>query len=177
MRWTKTKKSLRLWGHRLDPTPQAEGSRAELFSCAVECRRKAALDPVAQAERNCCLPGVDTGTWTGEALVNIRMGAPPDYSREGAEESHATRATLGEWATPNEDIEAGGCPGAWYRTPFVQSLQRYRRDRDEQGGRIDNPALARADDFVIDCINAMEGFEDEARAEYLAARHRANKRE
>ena len=46
-----------------------------------------------------------------------------------------------------EPIEpaADGCPGGWYRTPYVNSLARYVRRRTENGGRVPNPFFDRAD--------------------------------
>ena len=120
------------------------------------CRTQARLVPYAQASRNCALPGFNVGTWTGKHLVRTHMGRPRDYSREGQ----------GDWAAPTERIEDTGCPGSWYRTPFVQSILRYYRRRDRHGNRIDNPFLSRCDDeLVIEAINALEGFEDAASAE------------
>ena len=39
---------------------------------------------------------------------------------------------------PREDIE-DGCPGAWYRTAYVDSVDRYTRRRTKGGGRVPNP--------------------------------------
>jgi hypothetical protein len=44
---------------------------------------------------------------------------------------------------PREDIE-DGCPGAWYRTAYVDSVDRYARERTKGGGRVDNPAFTHA---------------------------------
>lgn len=111
---------------------------------------------------------MDTSKWTGDDIKLVHMGAPPDYSREGAEESHQDRLVRGEWSKPNEDIEHEGCPGSYIYSPFIRSLLRYRRSRDEHGGRVSNPFLDRCqDDFVLSCIMAMEYHEDEARGEWL----------
>lgn len=40
--------------------------------------------------------------------------------------------------TPFEDPSIG-CPGAWYRSPFVDSLWPYMRKRTRGGGRVSNP--------------------------------------
>lgn len=132
-----------------------------MFSCVSTCRAQGTyrLSPVAQAMRNCVLPGFDTATWTGERLVRVHMGKPRDWSREGQ----------GDWAAPVEDIAAGGCPGSWYRTAFVESVLRYYRRRDDHGGRVANPLLDRCDDpLVIEAVLALEGYEDAAAAEYQA---------
>lgn len=101
-------------------------------------------------------------TWTGERLYQIHMGAPPDYAGEAAGRS--------DWAHPHEDIENDGCPGAWYRTAFVQSLLRYRRRPCEGGGRVSNPLLDRcADEWLLDAVAELERWEDAWQAEHLDA--------
>lgn len=93
------------------------------------------------------------------------MGAPPDYSREGQPDD----PSVGSWHDPREDIEHEGCPGAWYRTPFVESLMRYYRRRDDQGNRVANPALDKCDDpLVHEAVLELEHHEDAWRAAYSA---------
>lgn len=88
------------------------------------------------------------------------MGAPRDYAGEGKDP---------HWAAPLEPREAG-CPGAWYRTPFLASLLRYTRDRDEMGGRVANLELcATADPLVREAVRALEDFEDAALAAHREA--------
>ncbi len=123
------------------------------------------LVPAEQAKRNCALPFFDVSTWRGECLKNVHMGAPRDYARE---------KQGGDWATPYEDIENGGCPGAWYRTDFVASVLRYYRRRTEGGGRVPNPALDACDDpLVHEAVQALESYEDGALSEYLENRAKA----
>jgi len=53
--------------------------------------------------------------------------------------------------TPLERL-SDGCPGGWYRSRFVWSLDRYFRLRVEGGQRVPNPLLDRCgDEFVIAC--------------------------
>lgn len=93
------------------------------------------------------------------------MGAPPDYDREGKPDD----AAIGPWSAPKEDLEREGCPGAWYRTLFVESLMRFYRRRDDNGGRVANPALDRCSDpLVHEAILELEHWEDAWRAEYSA---------
>lgn len=88
------------------------------------------------------------------------MGRPPDYDNEGR----------GRWRHPPEDIEAEGCPGAWYRTPFVASLLRYVRRGDGKGGRVTNRFYDDCDDrFVIECVHIMEACDDASLAELYRA--------
>lgn len=106
---------------------------------------------------------MDTSTWTGERAFNVYMGAPPDYSR-----SHESRSQGNDWTAPDEDPYEIGCPGSWYRTPFIQSLLRYYRPRDQQGNRIPNPALDHCDDpLVHEAIQQLERHEDSAINEWL----------
>jgi len=90
------------------------------------------------------------------------MGAPRDYEGEGKADY-----PLGDWSKPFEPPEAG-CPGAWYRTPFLGSLMRFYRSRDDNGGRTSNPELDATDDpLVRAAIRELEAWEDAARAEHL----------
>ena len=79
------------------------------------------------------------------------MGRPRDYSREGK----------GDWAAPAELADESGCPGAWYRTAFDDSILRYYRRRDRNGNRIDNPLLTRStDELMIETVYTIEGSAD-----------------
>lgn len=91
----------------------------------------------------------------GYHLPVVHMGAPPDWSRDDGE----TCAT--EWSQPAEDIFEEGCPAAWVRTAFLQSLLRYRRRPTEGGGRTANTLLDRcADEWIHDAIAELERWED-----------------
>ncbi len=95
------------------------------------------------------------------------MGSPPDYERDG-QPDHPYE---GSWAQPRENLEEGGCPGAYYRTPWVESVMRYYRRRDDNGNRIANPALDRCDDpLVHEAVLELEYHEDSWRAEYESKR-------
>ena len=96
------------------------------------------------------------------------MGRPRDYSREGK----------GDWAAPAELADEAGCPGAWYRTAFVDSILRYYRRRDRNGNRIENPLLTQCtDELVIEAVRTIEGYEDAASAEAEAAALKAARRD
>lgn len=70
-----------------------------------------------------------------------------------------------------------GCPGAWYRTAWIGSLLRYRRRRDRNGNRIENPLLTRCtDELVIEAVLLLELYEDAAQGEADAAAERAARR-
>lgn len=116
--------------------------------------RKTGSDRVsksAQADHNCARPDFDTSTWTGKRLDRRYMGANPRYDREGKDK---------DWPAPEEKPEETGCPGAWYRTDFFDSVHRYYRNKDANGGRIANRALDICDDpLVIEAINTLETYE------------------
>lgn len=153
-----------------DPAPSGEyGSTAEYFNCAHLCRRGARLLKHERAARCCALPDFDAREWTFEKLYPIHMGAPPDYSRSPGVRGKDDRGD-NDWTEPLEDIENEGCPGAWYRTAFVESLLRYRRRPCEGGGRVVNPLLDRCtDEWIIEAIAELERWEDAWSAEHIDA--------
>jgi hypothetical protein len=110
------------------------------------------------------LPGFDLSTWPkGQPVKAVWMGRAPDRAAEGK---------ASDWAAPCEPIAETGCPGAWYRSAWARSLDRYYRRRTEGGGRVDNPALTQCTDpLVHEAVQAFEAFEDAAHAEYRRRYH------
>ena len=105
--------------------------------------------------------------WNGERAFETYMGADPDYSRSGE-----SRDVNNDWQQPKEDAFDNGCPGSWYRSPFVQSVLRYYRPRDEHGNRIANPALDKCEDpLVHEAVMVLERYEDSAIGEWLIQIH------
>jgi hypothetical protein len=79
------------------------------------------------------------------------MGLPADYSKPGEVDEH-----------PPENF-AEGCPGGWYRSPFLQSLRKYMR----HDGR-NNPLLDSCEDELVQ--EAIVYFEEEcARAREMTS--------
>lgn len=158
---------------RLDSSPRPDDApRRELFSCA-DCLPPPAKrvdgytrDPGKQRRRLCVLPGFDCSEHDpAPKLPRVWMGRGRDLAREGK---------ASDWAAPCEPIADMGCPGAWYRTPFMRSLDRYYRRRTEGGGRVENPALARCDDpLVLEAIQTLEAHEDAAHAEHMRRHYAA----
>lgn len=71
---------------------------------------------------------------------------------------------------PPEDPE-DGCPGAWYRTPWVASVLRYRRRPDGNGGRVPSRLYDTcADELVLEAVELLELLEDAWRGEWQSAR-------
>lgn len=85
------------------------------------------------------------------------LGLPRDYLLEGKR---------GDWHQPGEDIASQGCPEAWARCGFVDSLSPYYRRRMEGGGRVENPALTQCTDGLVHtAIQTLEAFEESAHFE------------
>lgn len=63
---------------------------------------------------------------------------------------------------PPED----GCPGAWYRTAFIDSIDKYSRRRTEGGGRVPNPrfdeAVRAGNGLIQEAILYLEDEESRA---------------
>jgi hypothetical protein len=68
--------------------------------------------------------------------------------------------------TPLEDPERG-CPGAWYRTAYIDSLWRYFRKRIEGGGRVPNPLFDQADWQIQSAVMQFE-YEQDRWSNYIA---------
>jgi hypothetical protein len=160
---------LQAYRHSLQPS-DAE-TRPEYFSC-LDClpppakrvdaagRPSMAPEPRRQRERLCVLPGFDCSTHpTAPVVKRVWMGRGRD---------HVNAGKTPDWSAPNEPVAEMGCPGAWYRTAFMRSLDRYYRRRVEGGARIENPALSRCDDtLVLEAVQMLEAFEDAAHGEYM----------
>ena len=116
--------------------------------------------PDKQRLRLCVLPGQDCSSYDWRAPIKpVWMGRPRD---------HANAGKTSDWAAPIEAINETGCPGAWFRGPFVESLRRYYRRRTEKGDRVENPALTQCTDpLVHEAVQALEAYEDAAHAEYM----------
>ncbi len=143
--------------------------RKEAFDCSYHCRRtgRAELDPGTRALMNCTLPGYSPTKWRSYKKLDVHMGRPPDYAREGQGRGSA-------WMEPPEDIEHEGCPGGWYRSRFIGSVQRYiRRRASIDSARDSNPFLDRTEDpLVIEAVMYFEREQNAADAHYMKKRAR-----
>lgn len=74
------------------------------------------------------------------------MGLPPD--REGE------RKGLPFWNRPLEPIDEG-CPGAWYRTPFAQSLDIYL-PTPGSNGQMESPLISEAPRLVVEAVQLFK---------------------
>lgn len=89
-------------------------------------------------------------------MTIVRVGSWTGRPREpGVDEMHGVRCPKdGAWEEPAE-----GCPAGWRRSPYVASLEPYRRTRTQTGDRVANPMLDRCDDPAI--VAAVLMLEDE----------------
>ena len=82
------------------------------------------------------------------------------------------RAPAREPGYPSEDkpceARGDGCPGGWYRTPFVDSVIPYLRRRIDGGGRVSSPAFERADHLVQAAAFHVEHEEERWHGEIAA---------
>jgi len=97
------------------------------------------------------------------------MGRHPDRSLAG--KSNLGRSV--NWEQPFED-ECDGCPGGWYRTAFIDSLDPYFRRRTGEGARVPNPRFDEADRLVQDAVMCFEEEQERLLAyrDYLVGRYR-----
>jgi hypothetical protein len=98
------------------------------------------------------------------------LGRPPEKRLAGAR--YLGRAI--DWKHPWENPEHG-CPGAWYRTPFIDSAYRYYRRQTRHGPRAQSPMFDAADWQTQRAILYLEDEEDRCANYYdsvAAERHR-----
>ena len=156
---------------------------AEPFDCMRDCLAEGEWRDDVRASRACGLPGVHpvAPRPTDEGLYQLQigtayMGRHRDRSLEG--KFHFGHRII--WERPYEDPE-DGCPGAWYRTRWVDSVFPYLRRRTDGGGRVPNPRLDRCEDWLIEsAVMYVEDEEERAvayvdrvRQERLAARQKS----
>lgn len=132
---------------------RASGKTHELeepFDCDTACRRvngDGRFDDHARAARGCTRIDLPAVEWDVAPNL-VRRGYMGRHPMPGVREEEGRRIS---WRRPLER-PSNGCPGGWYRSRFVWSLDRYFRIRVEGGQRVPNPLLDRCeDDFVLLC--------------------------
>lgn len=95
-----------------------------------------------------------------QALHEVKNANP--YMGRHPDRSLAKTYELGREVNWERPLEAScdGCPGAWYRTPFVDDLAPYLRRRSEGGARVPNPRFDGADWLVQDAVMCYEDEEE-----------------
>jgi hypothetical protein len=92
----------------------------------------------------------------------------------GRDEVEPGTAELGEVLQPDRPFEAAadGCPGAWYRTRFVESLLPYLRRPVDGGGRVPRQRFDQATWQVQEAVEYFEGEQARASAHLIDERER-----
>lgn len=161
---------MRLWAWRFTvvPAKARDGTTTdESFDCDRDCRRTGgAWDDKLRAARACVLSGPRPVRHLPTAralLIDLRAspyrGRPADRGLEGS-------TILGrrvDWREPWEE-PGEGCPGAWYRSPYVHSVYQFCRHRTSTGDRVDNPFFTRAPAQVQAAVLYFEEQDELARA-------------
>ena len=90
------------------------------------------------------------------------MGREPLQHVSGPASHDALMETCpsGDWERPCED-PADGCPGAWYRSEFIESFRKYRRN--ERGNPLVNRDTA---PHIIEALFYFEHHHSMAQAAY-----------
>lgn len=125
-----------------------------------------------RASRACTLPGAPAPAPTADGLFEPIVGSPY-FGREPIREK---LVYLGRPIIPEEPLEdpADGCPGGWYRTPFVDDLDDHSRRRTTTGDRVSNPAFDNADWQTQEAVLYLEAQQEQAIAyvdRAIEARH------
>lgn len=144
------------------PQRRGEGktwASIERFDCDVLCASELEWREAPRSERGCTRVDLAPVAWCVDPQ-KIRRGGymgrarlPPHTQRDDG------LPVL--WKTPPEPA-SDGCPGGWYRSRFVWSLQPFMRMRAEGGQRVSNPMLDRCDDELI--MQLVLHFEHEQEA-------------
>lgn len=115
-----------------------------------------------RSARNCGRVGLPIVPRRGQAkaLYEPPVGSPyiggyPDRSLHGKR----YLGVIVQWEHPIEPPEVG-CPGAWYRSPFIDSLYPYMRRRTSVGDRVQNPRFDAADWRIQEAVMYLEAEQE-----------------
>lgn len=148
---------------------------AEVYACARDCQNPdGSWNAQAREARGCKVPGLPVVPFNPTAALYQKVqganGSPyigryPDRRLVGAK---YLGVLVPSWKEPFDPPELG-CPGAWYRTPFIDSLDPYTRRRDSNGGRVPNPLFDSADRVIQALAMRLEEEEERAHAYTMKA--------
>jgi hypothetical protein len=114
----------------------------EPFQCTRDCQLDdGTWSAAARSSRACGLPGLPPAPRTPTVAGLLDPPRSNPYMGRYASKPLDALVQLGlrnKPGKPREDIE-DGCPGAWYRTAYVDSVDRYTRARTKGGGRVHSP--------------------------------------
>lgn len=119
-----------------------------------------------RSARGCTLHGVEPVERKPKAAKLYQITHATPYMGRYPDQSLAGTLVLGvpqKVETPYEPPE-NGCPGAWYRSPFIDSLFPYMRRRTSDGGRVQNPRFDSAHWQTQNAILEFETEEERAHA-------------
>jgi hypothetical protein len=117
-----------------------------------------------RAERHCVRPDLPRVKPDVDlAQLTAHMGRSFDPRRDmSVWRDRAGRRLPVDPSAPPED-PGEGCPGAWYRNPFIDSVIPYLRRRDQNGARVQNHRLDRCDDrLIVDAVYMVEQHQERA---------------
>lgn len=128
-----------------------------------------------RTSRGCKLPGLPPVPFVPTAALYQNVQGTHGSAYIGRYPSRRLAGTkyLGvtlSWKHPFEAPERG-CPGAYYRTTYIDSLDPLMRARDANGGRVPNPLFDGAPWQVQRAVMILEGEEERAHAYALQIQH------
>jgi len=169
-----------VWAWRVTPTPgKGQVELEEPYNCERDCQDSTGVwDDAFRSARGCKRLGVKAVRFAPQAnaLYQVKPGNP--YMGRYPDKKLAGQRVLDiplNWSVPLEDPSLG-CPGAWYRTPWIDSLDKYLRRRTQDGGRIPNPRFDRADWQIQEAVMVFEQEQDRAIASFVKEQHERNRK-
>lgn len=179
------KKSLRLWAWRstFEHGRSEQLELAETFDCARDCQRAdGSWNHQRRAARCCTLTGLPPVEFKPDARELLHVERGNFYRGRYGDRRLIGKTIIGPpiadhtWRTPPED-PADGCPGAWYRTPLIDEIDRASRRRTQDGGRVPNPRFEAAPELVQDAVLYLEDEEARWHASLIEERNRRAREE
>jgi hypothetical protein len=157
-----------LWAWRFTPIQHTElpVKTEEPFQCSRDCQADdGSWLAGKRSTRACGLPGLPLVPRkpSADGLIRIRGGINP-YMGRYPDKRLDDLVVLGYRNKVGQPLEdpADGCPGAWYRTAFVDSVDKYTRRRIENGARVSNPAFRKAPWQVQAAVMYLEAEQERA---------------
>jgi len=150
---------------------------AESYDCARDCQaHDGKWIPERRASRGCNLPGLPSvphaptvaGLW--EVKGSPYMGRQPNKALAGTRALDLPVSPVAPWEPPED-----GCPGAWYRTKYIDSIWPYVRRRTGDGGRVPNPRFDAADWQIQGAVMRLEAEEERWHSYILKVGHERDK--
>lgn len=143
-----------------------------MYPCRAVCGLGSAQHSTDQrAEYRCALPGFSERRWKPGGGERFYMGRLPIYGDPSPEDD--IDFDKGESPERPRDSHEDGCPGAWYRCAFVDSLEKYERIILESGVIPNLLADRTHDPLVIAALQYLEAERVNARNHWNDVRDKA----